>query len=101
MCARQFHLVNAKLAALGSKQLAPISFMRCKANGNFEPYQTHLHYAYCVHAANGTLWDRPVVRKSEKDLPCSKWSCFDKFLHPHPNDQITVGSVAFRSAGKN
>lgn len=76
LCARQFHLVNSKLAALGSKQLAPINFMRCKANGNFEPYQTHLHYAYCVHEANGTMWDRPVVLKSQKDLPCFEKSSY-------------------------
>ncbi|KAI2802501.1 hypothetical protein BLOT_009957 [Blomia tropicalis] len=70
LCSRQFKLLNVKLMEAQSKPIDEINFMRCKSNGNYEPYQIHLHHAYCIHEKNGTMWDRPVVRSGTKDLPC-------------------------------
>ena len=72
VCARQFVNTNRKLSEFGSKPLSPISFLRCKPNGNYEEFQSYHSYDYCVFQQNGTLRDRPVQRKYSKDLSCRK-----------------------------
>lgn len=63
---------NRKLKEFGLSQLQPIHFMRCKSNGNFERFQYHDNYTYCINETIGQLLEHPVNYKYFSDLPCGK-----------------------------
>ncbi|UXI21922.1 Homeobox protein GBX-1 [Sarcoptes scabiei] len=51
-------------------QIEPIFSVRCKPNGNYEPFQIYGNYTYCVEESTGKVIDRPVRYEHAKDLPC-------------------------------
>lgn len=55
-------------------QIEPIFSVRCKPNGNYEPFQIYGNYTYCVEESTGKVIDRPVRYEHAKDLPCCKLS---------------------------
>ena len=54
--------------------------MRCKSNGNFEPFQYHDNYTYCIDEETGELTDHPVDHRYFTDLPCGECTEFQNYL---------------------
>ncbi len=71
MCSRQFDEVNRHLSDL-EFSIDPVFYQRCKANGNYEPFQTNGNMTYCVNVTSGELHDRPVHKRDSDQLPCSE-----------------------------
>ena len=69
VCSRQFDEVNQKL---GKYKLNSINFMRCKSNGNYEPFQMITNYTYCINTTSGEMLMKPVQKSNQDKLPCSK-----------------------------
>jgi hypothetical protein len=72
LCSRQFDEVNRHLSDL-EFSIDPVFYQRCKANGNYEPFQTNGNMTYCVNVTSGELHDRPVHKRDSDQLPCNKY----------------------------
>jgi hypothetical protein len=69
VCSRQFEEVNGKLSQL-EFSIDPVFYLRCKANGNYEPFQFVGNLTYCVNTTSGELHERPVHKRDIDQLSC-------------------------------
>ncbi|XP_054163327.1 thyroglobulin-like [Oppia nitens] len=70
LCSRQFNQLNRELAE-HQFSIDPVFFMRCKANGNYEPFQATNNFTYCVNTTDGILHERAVSKQNTDQLPCA------------------------------